>query len=131
MVNCHSNQLYKTLPKINADKHMISTVFRNLISNAIKFSFSGGMISISATFSEDDIYIEVKDNGIGMTENTQAVLFTIDTDISSKGTQNEEGTGLGLILCKEFIENHGGEILAESEAGYGSRFTFTLPVNKQ
>jgi two-component system, sensor histidine kinase and response regulator len=117
-------------PKIQADKTIISIVLRNLISNAIKFSFPGEMISISSTTSKDEIFIEVKDNGTGMTEDTLSRLFKIDKDISSRGTLNEEGTGLGLILCKEFIEKHGGKIWAESENRNGSRFLFTLPLKR-
>lgn len=118
-------------PKIQADRTIISIVLRNLISNAIKFSFPGGMISISSTISKDDIFIEVKDNGTGMTEDTISRLFKIDKNISSKGTQNEEGTGLGLILCKEFIEKHSGKIWVESETGNGSKFLFTLPLKRE
>lgn len=120
-----------THPKIQADRMLISSVLRNLISNAIKFSFPCGMISISSTISKDEIFIEVKDNGTGLTEDTLSRLFKIDADISSKGTLDEEGTGLGLILCKEYIEKHGGEIWAESEVGNGSRFIFTLPLESR
>ena len=109
---------------------MISTVFRNLISNAIKFSNPEGKITISAEKMTNEFRISVSDNGIGIEKNTIEKLFRIDQNNSTKGTQNELGTGLGLILCKEFIEQHGGKIWVESEVGKGSKFSFTIPVVK-
>ena len=125
--------LFKELPHniiVFADKAMISTVFRNLISNAIKFSNPEGKITISAEKMTNEFRISVSDNGIGIEKNTIEKLFRIDQNNSTKGTQNELGTGLGLILCKEFIEQHGGKIWVESEVGKGSKFSFTIPVVK-
>lgn len=110
-----------------ADRHMVRTILRNLISNAIKYTNIGGKIEI--TFSENPRWTEisVNDNGIGMPEEIRKDLFKIEKFHSTYGTLNEKGTGLGLLLCKEFVELHGGKIEAESEPEKGSKFTFTLP----
>jgi signal transduction histidine kinase len=110
-----------------ADLQMVKTVLRNLISNAIKYTNENGEVSIFA--SEKDNYVEiiVKDNGVGISPEIQKKLFKIDFLHSTPGTKNEIGTGLGLLLCKEFIELHGGSIGLESQIGKGSRFSFTLP----
>jgi len=110
-----------------ADKAMISTVLRNLISNAIKFTRPEGQIVISAKKNNNETRISVLDNGLGISENAIEKLFRIDESSSTKGTQNEMGNGLGLLLCKEFISKHGGEIWVKSEQGKGSEFHFTLP----
>ena len=107
---------------------MLNTVLRNLIQNAIKFTDTGGKIEIHAVSEKNQIQITVADNGIGMNEETLNKLFRIDTAISRSGTANETGSGLGLILCKEFIEKHEGKIWVESEEGIGSKFVFTLPL---
>ncbi len=112
---------------VTADIQMVKTIFRNLIGNAIKYSNSGGVIFISATEGKQFIEIEVRDNGIGMSQKTKEKLFKIDEFHSMTGTNNEQGTGLGLLFCKEFIETHGGKIQVESEPGKGSKFRFTLP----
>lgn len=112
---------------VTADIQMVKTIFRNLISNAVKYSNNGGNIFISGTEGNRFVEIEVRDNGIGISENTQRKLFKTDEFHSRLGTDNEQGTGLGLLFCKEFIEMHGGEIWAESESGKGSKFKFTLP----
>jgi len=116
---------------VKADKNMLLIILRNLISNAIKFTQKNGDIEIGCNefVNENIIKIYVKDSGIGMTKKRQAKLFDISENISSKGTENETGTGLGLIICKEFIEKHKGEIGVESEIGKGSTFWFTLPVS--
>lgn len=111
-----------------ADKDMISAILRNLISNAIKFTYPGGHIVISVEQSLNEIIVSVSDNGIGMRENAIKKLFLIEESHTTLGTQNEQGTGLGLLLCKEFIEKHDGEIWAESELGKGSKFSFKLPA---
>jgi signal transduction histidine kinase len=110
-----------------ADKAMISLILRNLVSNAIKFTNPGGMIIVSAELRIGELIISVSDNGIGIDKNTIEKLFLIEENNSTTGTQNETGTGLGLILCKEFVEKHGGRIWVESEPGKGSAFRFTLP----
>jgi len=112
---------------LTADIQMVQTIFRNLISNAIKYSNQGGIIFISASEGEQFVEIEVMDNGIGMTENTLNKLFKMDAFHSTLGTDNEHGTGLGLLFCKEFVEMHGGKIWAESKPGKWSKFRFTLP----
>ena len=110
-----------------ADGDMISTVMRNLISNAIKFTAPGGSIILSAVEVQNEIKVSVKDNGVGISKASVEKLFRIDENFSTRGTQNEQGTGLGLILCKEFIEKHGGTIWVESEPGKGTIFFFTVP----
>lgn len=120
------------LPKeiaIHADKTMVSTVLRNLVSNAIKFTGKGGEITVSAEKKIDKVVVFVKDNGMGIDKARLEKLFTIGESESTQGTNHEKGTGLGLILCKEFIQKHGGEIWVESEQGVGSVFYFTIPYN--
>ena len=117
---------------VNADKNMIDTVIRNLVSNAIKFTSKEGDITIkSHTITDKNnqkfAEISIKDSGVGITPEIQTKLFSITENISTKGTENEKGTGLGLILCKEFVEKHGGEIWVESEVEQGSEFLFTIP----
>jgi signal transduction histidine kinase len=113
---------------IKADKNMIKTVLRNMISNAIKFTPKSGKVEVTATISKKQVEISVSDNGIGMTTEIIAKLFRIDAKLSTRGTENEKGTGLGLFLCKEFVEKHGGRILVSSEPGSGSVFRIVLPV---
>jgi PAS domain S-box-containing protein len=110
-----------------ADQNMVHTVMRNLISNAIKFTHPGGKIVIKATVINNFIEIIVQDDGIGMEEQTINSLFKIESTSSIKGTAQEKGTGLGLLICKEFIEKHGGKIWVESNPKNGSKFLFTLP----
>ncbi|NHB70390.1 GAF domain-containing sensor histidine kinase [Perlabentimonas gracilis] len=110
-----------------ADENMLKTVFRNLVSNAIKFSNNGSKIEISAEKYPSNTLITVSDNGVGIDDDVQKKLFNISQSISNIGTMGEKGTGLGLILCKEFIEKHKGEIWVESKVGRGSNFKFTLP----
>jgi len=116
-------------PDLNvaADLQMVKTILRNLISNAIKFTNINGEIIVNATELKQFVEVEVKDNGIGISAENQKKLFQIDTFHSTPGTHDEKGTGLGLLLCKEFVELHGGNILIDSEAGKGSIFSFTLP----
>lgn len=120
---------------VYADKNSIYTVMRNLISNAIKFSFADTVIHLKAEKMHDNsdefVKISVVDNGVGMSDQKQKELFKIDTNISTLGTDQEKGTGLGLILCKEFVERNKGEIGVESTEGKGSVFYFSLPSGKQ
>ncbi len=109
------------------DKDMISSVIRNLLSNAIKFTHPGGKIMIITEQLEHEIKVMITDSGVGIEQQSLAKLFRIDESFSLPGTQNEKGTGLGLVLCKEFIDKHKGKIWAESEPGVGSRFYFTIP----
>jgi signal transduction histidine kinase/ligand-binding sensor domain-containing protein len=114
---------------VSADRNMIKTIFRNLISNAIKFTHKNGKVEVKAVRDNRHVEISVSDNGIGMTSNTKAKLFRIDGDLTTNGTEDEKGTGLGLFLCKEFVEKNGGKIWVESESGKGSTFKFILPLN--
>jgi len=111
-----------------ADREMIKTVLRNLITNAIKFTPEEGKITLQDSANDRSMIIEVRDTGMGIQEDLLPNMFSIDRNYSSPGTKNEEGTGLGLILCKEFIEKNGGEIWVESKFGEGSTFSFTLPI---
>jgi signal transduction histidine kinase len=114
---------------IQADPNMLQTILRNLIQNAIKFTGSGGRVDISTTMQEKHVEITVADSGIGMNEQIRNKLFRKNAHFTSTGTANESGSGLGLILCKEFVKTHSGKIWVESESGKGSRFTFTLPLS--
>ncbi len=116
----------KNVPVI-ADMTMTGIVFRNLISNAIKFSHPGGEVYISAEQKPEEIIISVRDKGVGIRKEDITKLFRIDTNHTTLGTKREKGTGLGLMLCKELIEKHEGKIWVESEEGKGSVFYFTLP----
>ena len=109
-----------------ADKDMLRTVFRNLISNAIKFTFPLGKISFSVKSTEDFYEISITDTGIGIPTEIIDKIFKVEESISTPGTNNEHGTGLGLVLCREFIEKNGGKISVESKVGKGSTFKFTL-----
>ncbi len=110
------------------DENLFNTVMRNLLSNAIKFSRVGSMIQVTGVREGDMMRISVADTGVGIRSENLEKLFAIGTNISTKGTFNEQGTGLGLILCKEFVEINKGTIWAESEYGNGSTFHFTVPV---
>lgn len=113
--------------KVYADEKMIGTVLRNLLSNAIKFTRTDGRAIIKSKWLDNDtIEVSVEDNGVGISEKDVNKLFKIEEKVSSKGTDGESSTGLGLLLCKEFIEMHGGKIWVESELGKGSKFKFTL-----
>ncbi len=114
--------------KIYVDLNILNTILRNLISNSIKYTNSGGLIEINVTKQPHDVEFKISDNGVGMSKETQKKLFRIDTNVSTIGTSNEKGTGLGLILCVEFIEKLNGKICVESELGKGSTFIFTLPA---
>jgi signal transduction histidine kinase len=110
-----------------ADINMLKTVLRNLLSNAIKFTNEGGKILIKAEDMLDHTSLSVSDNGIGIGPKNLEKLFNITEFYSTKGTAKERGTGLGLMLCKEFVEKHGGTIGVESQEGKGSTFSFTIP----
>ena len=110
-----------------ADLKMVDTVMRNLLSNALKFTDTGGTIELSTQQDENLIEIAVSDTGIGMSQENMDKLFRIDVKYSRRGTADEEGTGLGLILCKELIEKNGGTLRVESEVGKGTTFMFSLP----
>ena len=113
--------------QVYADRNMINSVLQNLISNAIKFTEQGGQVTVSSRTFDHLVEIAVRDNGVGISPENLNKLFRIDMNHSTPGTDEEEGTGRGLVICKEMIEKHEGRIWAESEPGKGSAFYFTLP----
>ncbi len=116
---------------VYADSHMLHSIMRNIVTNALKFTHEGGMIMIKANSTEDgDISISIRDNGIGMSEEILNKLFRLDANISRPGTNKEHSSGLGLLLCKEFVEKHGGTLIAESKENEGSCFCFVLPKKR-
>lgn len=111
-----------------ADGNMFESTIRNLVSNAIKFTAPKGKITITAKSMDDNwVEISIKDTGVGMNEEMLENLFKLDTNTNRKGTEGEPSTGLGLIICKDFVEKHGGKLWVESEVNRGSAFYFTLP----
>ncbi len=132
LANNKNIQLLSDVPEtihVTADAEMLKTVLRNFLSNSIKFTNEKkGIIKLSAAISEDKVEVEISDNGIGMPEKVQQNLFRLDKTITTKGTKGEKGTGLGLLLCKEFIDKHGGNISVESKVDEGTKFIISLPV---
>jgi len=114
--------------KITADPNGLKTVLRNLISNALKFTPHDGIIKISAEKNRDEAVVSISDSGVGIKKHLIPKIFKMDTYISTEGTDDEHGTGIGLSLCKEMIVRHNGRIWAESEPGQGSTFHFSLPL---
>ncbi|TVR03315.1 MAG: PAS domain-containing sensor histidine kinase [Desulfovibrionales bacterium] len=114
--------------KVFADQRMLDIVLRNLLTNALKFSNPGSSVTIGATRDEATVVIAVQDNGVGMDHCTAAKIFSLDKTTSRIGTKGERGSGIGLILCKEFVEKQGGRIWVESTSGQGSIFKFSLPI---
>lgn len=134
--NITINQHIPAETLVTADRHMIGTILRNLVSNAIKFSPAGGVVDITGELmghvNGHAMYkVEIADEGIGMNPEQLAALFYIGQSASSPGTDNEKGTGLGLLICKDLVEINGGSINAISVPGKGSKFTFTIPANHQ
>lgn len=113
---------------ITADKSMLETIIRNLISNAIKFTPEGGVITIKYQVKESMFQLSIEDNGVGIPEENSKKIFAIDNNYSTIGTNNEKGTGLGLILCNDFVQAHKGNIWVESKVGLGSKFIFAIPL---
>ena len=113
-----------------ADDFMIKTVFRNLLTNSIKFTNEEGIIEINSSTVKNKLQIDIKDTGIGMAEDDLEKLFRLDMKHSTLGTQREQGSGLGLVICKEFVEKNNGEIFVSSKKGQGTIFSFTLPFEK-
>jgi len=111
-----------------ADYDMVNLVVRNLLSNGIKFTRVGGLIVIHISDRKEFIEVEIADNGVGMSQEVADKLFTDNNFHSTYGTGNEKGSGLGLVLCKDFVHRNGGSIRVESVQDKGSRFIFTLPV---
>lgn len=115
---------------VYADKNMVNTIIRNLLGNALKYTFENGEIHLNAKKENTHVVIEVKDNGIGMEPSAADKLFRIDQSVSSPGTKGEKGTGLGLILCRDFVQANNGTISVSSEKGKGSSFTVILPAGE-
>lgn len=113
---------------IYSDKNTLHTIIRNLISNAIKYTSTNGTITVKAQLKNNFVEVSISDTGVGMDEQTVQSLFNLTETISKTGTANEKGTGLGLVLCKEFVEKQKGKIWVESELGVGSTFYFNLPL---
>lgn len=120
-------KIKETVQFIFADPYMFQTILRNLIINAIKFTQEGGNVNLLLERDDEHEQIfSVSDDGIGMNEEILNSIFQIDTKINRIGTNGEPSSGLGLLLCKEFVEKHGGKIWAESKEGEGSKFIFSL-----
>jgi signal transduction histidine kinase len=117
--------------KVYADRDMVNTILRNLVANAIKFTNNGKIVKIVAEKRANDVVVSVVDHGIGMSQEEIQSLFRIDIHHTTLGTNGEEGTGVGLILCKELVQSNGGKIWVESEIGKGSKFSFNLPSSKK
>lgn len=113
--------------EVFADKEMIKTVIRNLLTNAIKFSYQHAEVYIRQYVQEKEVVIEVCDNGVGIPKSIKEQLFNL-SQFSTLGTSNEKGSGIGLMLCKDFVKENGGRIWVESEEGKGSKFYFTVPL---
>lgn len=128
-INIYNNVYHNLF--VNADENMLNTILRNLLSNAIKFTKAKGEIHISSRIKDNFVIVSIKDNGVGMTEDCIKNLFNIENKNCSIGTANEQGSGLGLILCKDFIEKNGGKIWVESNLDKGSEFIFSLPVYQE
>ena len=132
IANTKSIEIVTILPhqvQVSADKAMIKTILRNLISNGIKFTHPNGKITIAAEEKTDQLIVSVGDNGVGISKDRLETLFRIDESSSTPGTQKEKGSGLGLILCEEFVKKNNGKIWAESEVGIGTTFYFSLPLS--
>lgn len=116
---------------VYADENMVKTIIRNLVSNAIKFTCKGGSVSVTANIlANDNVTISVRDTGIGMSQDVINNLFRLDCKTGKSGTEGETSTGLGLIICKDFIGKHGGKLEVESDPGKGSVFYFNLKLDK-
>lgn len=119
--------LIPTNIKVQADKDILEFIIRNLVYNAIEYTPENGKILIESTQTEGFIHISIQDTGTGIPKHIQEKLFRLDAKVTTKGTQGEAGTGMGLILCKEFIEKLGGKIWFETDANLGTKFIFSLP----
>ena len=112
------------------DINMFQTIIRNLVSNAIKFTDQGGEVALIAQkINDNEVTLSVRDTGMGMSREVIDNLFKLNTISNRPGTEGEPSSGLGLIICKEFVEKHGGTLWAESEEGKGSLFSFTIPIH--
>ncbi|MEI6277050.1 MAG: HAMP domain-containing sensor histidine kinase, partial [Prolixibacteraceae bacterium] len=132
--NAKEIEIVRIIPEeltVFADDNMLQTIIRNLVFNSVKFTRKGGRVTISVKTSDPThVEIVIRDTGIGMSQSIIDQLFRLDVQSSRRGTDGEASSGLGLLLCKEFVEKHGGRIWTESEVGNGSIFHFTIPVNR-
>jgi two-component system sensor histidine kinase/response regulator len=130
-LNKNINLLFESaeIIEVEADKNMIDTILRNLLSNAIKFTDKNGEVEVKLLKTDQKVEIAITDNGIGIPDDIKEKLFKINRKVIQKGTENETGSGLGLLLCSEFINMHRGKIWVESKQGKGSVFKFTLPIS--
>jgi signal transduction histidine kinase len=112
------------------DRNILNLVLRNLLANAIKFTFDGGLVDIRVTTTDKHFTLQVIDSGIGMDRGTIENLLSSESTMSTSGTKNEKGTGLGLLLCKEYLHKTGGQLTVESTPGKGSTFTIQLPLRR-
>jgi len=115
---------------LKIDPAIINVVIQNLLTNAIKFTNTNGIIKLNCNIKNNNVIVSIKDNGVGISEDNIKILFKRDIHFTNKGTNNETGTGLGLLLCKDFIEKHQGKIWLESEENKGTTFFISIPVNK-
>jgi len=122
LVNCVDDQ------RVRVDAEMMTCVLRNLIANAVKFSTAGGQVIVTAQLANGCSEVTVSDTGVGMPPSLVGRLFKLDEKVSMPGTDGETGTGLGLLLCKELVEKHGGRITVDSREGEGTAFRFTIPA---
>ncbi len=128
--NITINKIKSDEIEVYANENMVKTILQNLISNAIKFTKSEGTINIAVISQQNQVEISISDNGVGINKDKLNLLFNVSSNPTSFGTEGEKGSGLGLVLCKEFVEILNGEIWVKSEVGKGSDFKFTLPLYK-
>ena len=129
--NFHRDHRGYLLEVFKSDASMAYAIIRNLVSNALKFTDTGGKVRISAAHNKTFVEVSVSDTGVGMSEEDLSKLFRIDVKHQQTGTAGEEGTGLGLILCQELVKKNGGTLSIESEAGKGTTVTVTLPKSPE
>lgn len=120
--------MYKKRFNILSDKRMLGSVVRNLLSNAIKFSYANSVVSVELIQDGERLIVSVCDHGVGIEEANLQKLFKLEESYTTVGTQNERGTGIGLLICKDFIEKHDGKLWVESQINQGSTFYFDLPI---
>ena len=125
--NVHLESKIELSVQVYSDRNMLQSVVRNLVSNAIKFTPPDGQVTITAIDNDNEIWVSIKDTGVGINKKDISKLFRINEHYTTSGTEGETGSGLGLVLCKELLEKNSGKIWVESEHGKGSSFTFTLP----
>lgn len=127
--NITIEQVQRNDIEVYADKNLLKIILQNLLSNAIKFTNQGGVIKLNWKIVKEYIQISISDNGLGIKKEDMDRLFSLSENFTTVGTQNEKGSGLGLVLCKEIVEKHGGEIRVKSVEGKGSDFIFTIPFS--